>query len=452
MMNRNFSHTPSDNDEGESPLSKLTPWDGNAIMLVDLDAFYASVEQLDHPGWRGKPVIVGGDPHKHGVVSAASYEARAYGVKSAMPSSMAHKLCPDAIWTHGHFDRYREISNAIMSILFSETPHVQQVSIDEAFVDVTPTRFSTEHPIEIAQRVQTSVNSLGVTCSIGLGTSKTIAKIASDRDKPRGLTIVYPGREKAFLFPLPIKTMSGVGPSAEKVLQSHGITTLGDMAFADQALLKRIFGKNADMMRARCLGEDISPVVEDNSVKSVSNETTFSDDLTTIQEIEAAIGTMASKVGRRLRKKNLKGKTISLKVRYSDRSIKSVQRQLLAPSNDELLYTPLLYQMVREVWKEGMSVRLIGVGMSGFEEDELEQEALFDIVEQVPSKKDVKPIIEDSEKREGLLTATDLVKNKFGEDAVQFGRELSIKKRTTGSSSKNPSDYREQHLNDSSRD
>ena len=215
----------------------LEPWEGAAILLVDLDAFFASVEQLDHPAWRGKPVIVGGDADKHGVVSTASYEARPYGVRSAMPSSTARRLCPDAIWTHGRFDRYREVSNAIMAILRSETPHVQQVSIDEAFLDVTPTVVNREHPVRVAQRIQRRVEELGVTCSIGAGTSKTIAKIASDMDKPRGLTVVYPGSERDFLAPLPVRVMSGIGASAEEKLKSRGIRTLGQLADADLRML-----------------------------------------------------------------------------------------------------------------------------------------------------------------------------------------------------------------------
>ena len=168
------------------------PWNARAILLVDLDAFFASVEQLDHPGWRRKPVIVGGSADKRGVVSTASYEARKYGVHSAMASSTARRLCPDAIWTSGHFSRYREMSRAVMGILFEETPHVLQVSIDEAFCDVTPTRANGEHPVTVARRIQRRVDGLGVSCSIGVGTTKSIAKIASDMDKPHGLTVVFP--------------------------------------------------------------------------------------------------------------------------------------------------------------------------------------------------------------------------------------------------------------------
>ena len=178
-------------------------WVGKAIGLLDLDAFFASIEQLDHPEWRGLPVIVGGSPSKRGVVSTASYEARRYGVRSAMTSATAARLCPDAIWTSGNFKRYREMSAKVMAILVDETPLVEQVSIDEAFFDITPGRYSREEPYEICARIQARVSELGISCSIGLGTTKSIAKIASERDKPRGLTIVFPGSEQGFLAPLP---------------------------------------------------------------------------------------------------------------------------------------------------------------------------------------------------------------------------------------------------------
>jgi len=181
----------------------LPTWEGPAIGLLDLDAFFASVEQLDHPEWRGRPLIVGGSPERRGVVSTASYEARRYGVHSAMPSSQARRLCPDAVWTQGHFGRYREMSERVMAVLDAETPLVEQVSIDEAFFDVTPGRYSHESPIGICRRVQAAVAGLGVTCSIGIGVNKTVAKIASEREKPRGLTVVYPGTEQGFLARCP---------------------------------------------------------------------------------------------------------------------------------------------------------------------------------------------------------------------------------------------------------
>lgn len=440
-MDHSQGHIESANGTGE-PSGPLPAWHGSAILLVDLDAFFASVEQLDHPGWRGKPVIVGGDPDKRGVVSTASYEARVYGVHSAMPSSQAARLCPDAIWTHGHYSRYREMSKTIMGILLDESPRLQQVSIDEAFLDISPTAHVAEHPILIAQRIQKRVAELGITCSIGLGTTKTIAKIASDMDKPQGLTIVYPGREKDFLAPLPIRMMSGIGPAAEKALNLHGIRTLGELARADEALVRHIFGKNAEMIIARANGGDLTPVSDDDPVKSVSNEISFAEDLTSAEDVEAGIATMASKVGRRLRKKGMKGHTVSLKMRFSDRSVRSVQKRLDAATDDDLFFIPLLYRMAREIWEPGIPVRLVGVGMAGFDDEAPVQEALFDVAQEAPDDNDVKPVIEDEGKRSGLLAATDKVKDRFGDGAVRFGRELSVEKRTTGSGSKNSSDYK----------
>lgn len=456
-----------------SPLSPSLygEWNAPAILLVDLDAFFASVEQLDHPAWRGKPVIVGGDADKHGVVSTCSYEARKFGVRSAMPASTADKLCPQAIWTHGHFDRYREVSAQVMAILNDESPHLQQVSIDEAFLDVSPTSVNTEHPVVIAQRIQQRVAELGVTCSIGVGTSKTIAKIASDMDKPRGLTVVYPGREIEFLAPLPVRSMSGVGARAEEALRKHGITTLGQMANAPERLLHSIWGKNAGMMRRRCFGLDISPVQADDEVKSVSNEITVSQDLKTFEEVAATVDTMAAKVGRRLRKKGLAGHTLTLKIRFSDRVTRSVQRRLDNQVDNEHVFIPLLHQMIKELWKPGMAVRLVGVGVTGFKEDEFKQESLFDSAlfaassqDGIPEAQqaqldlgsgDVEEMIgrrsnaQESEKTYGigaeqgqkLSAATDKVKDRFGEMAVFFGRELHVKEKTTGTGAKNPEDY-----------
>ena len=460
--------------QAQSQMSAYGAWNAPAVLLVDLDAFFASVEQLDHPAWRGKPVIVGGDADKHGVVSTASYEARTYGVHSAMPAAMARKLCPQAIWTHGHFDRYRTVSAQVMSILQDESPHLQQVSIDEAFLDVSPTPLNPEHPVLIAQRIQKRVAELGVTCSIGVGTSKTIAKIASDMDKPRGLTVVYPGREADFLAPLPIRRMSGVGARAEEALLRRGIKTLGDMANAPESLLKSIYGKNAEMMRRRCLGLDMTAVEQDDEVKSVSNEITMADDLTTFEQIAAAVDTMASKVGRRLRRKGLAGRTLGLKMRFSDRTTRNVQKRLETPQNNEHVFIPLLHAMIRELWRPGMAVRLVGVSVTGFNEERVVQESLFDasqfdtsedsnasdssnplfdegeISGSAESGAKPKPVLSkgaddrpiDPKQGKQLAAATDKVKDRFGEAAVFFGREFKVRDKTTGTAAKNPEDYR----------
>ena len=426
-----------------NPLSKdasvdalaSVPWTGRAILLVDLDAFFASVEQLDHPGWRGKPVIVGGDSDRRGVVSTASYEARKYGVHSAMPSSTAARLCPDAIWTHGHYDRYREMSDKVMAILRDETPHVQQVSIDEAFMDVTPTSVNREHPVSVAQRIQARVEELGVSCSIGVGTTKAVAKLASDMDKPRGLTVVMPGSEANFMAPLPVRALSGIGASAEKRLRDHGIETLGDLAAADEDAIVRMLGKPGKVMLDRARGLEDAPIEADDEVKSVSNETSFAQDLTDRADIEAAISTMAAKVGRRLRRKGLAGRTLALKVRYADRSVRSVQRPLPCPSDDEFLFQGMLCDMLDELWQPGMALRLVGVAVTGFEEESaLEQLSLFG--------QDEEPTVTKTRSRKDLQAATDKVKERFGEGAVRYGRELRLGNAGTGTTAKNPADYK----------
>lgn len=425
-------------ERSEPKESFLPTWNGRAILLVDLDAFFASVEQLDHPGWRGKPVIVGGDPDKRGVVSTASYEARTFGVRSAMPSSQARRLCPEAIWTKGHFDRYREMSNAIMAILHEETPFVQQVSIDEAFMDVTPNDVNREHPVLVAKRIQRRVEGLGVTCSIGVGASKTVAKIASDMDKPKGLTVVFPGTEREFLSPLPVRALSGIGASAEQRLKSAGITTLGELADAGEDRLVRLFGKNGRTMHIRASGGDNAPVQEDDEVKSVSNETSFAVDLTERDDIEAAICAMAAKVGRRLRRKKLAGHTLVLKLRFDDRSVRSSQRRLDTRTDDDLAFTPVLLDLLDEIWRPGIPVRLVGVAVAGFEEEGAIQSRLFEDEEEACGSEAL--LIE--EKRRRLLEATDFLKDRFGEGAVRFGHEIRSARNTTGSAAKNPADYK----------
>ena len=420
------------------------PWTGRAVLLVDLDAFFASVEQLDHPEWRGKPVIVGGSPERRGVVSTASYEARTYGVHSAMPSWQAARLCPQAIWTHGHYARYREVSDQVMSIVQDETPLVEQVSIDEAFFDVTPGRYSRESPIDICRRIQQRVSELGVTCSIGLGTNKTVAKIASERQKPRGLTVVLPGTEAAFLAPLPVRAMSGIGSASESHLADLGIRTLGQLAKQDPERMRQIFGVAGPRMVLRASGREESQVRAIDApeeVKSVSNEVSFAEDLVKREDITGAISSMAAKVGRRLRRKGLKGSTLALKVRYSDRSVRSVQRPIGQPSDDEYLFMEMLEDMLPDLWNTGMALRLVGVAVTGFDtaKDEPEQLSLFDDTTEV--KADVAAESETARRR-GLMSATDKVKERFGESAVRFGRELRLSGNTTGSSSKNPADYK----------
>lgn len=391
-------------------------WRGPAIGLMDLDAFFASVEQLDHPEWRGKPVIVGGSPEGRSVVSTASYEARPYGVHSAMPSAQARRLCPHAIWTSGHFDRYREMSAKVMDILADETPFVDQVSIDEAFFDITPGRFSRENPIEIASRISRRVSELGITCSIGLGTSKTVAKIASDRDKPHGLTIVPPGTEENFLEPLPVRAMSGIGTSAEASLKRMGIHTLGQLAAAPVARLVTVFGSSAQLMHDRAAGLEVSgvaPIDAPEETKSVSNERTFAQDLTERDDIDAALALLGESVGRRLRRRGLAGRTVTVKVKYSYGNGRTIQRRLPHATDDENIFVSVARSLMDEIWTEGTHIRLLGIGMSDFRCDGDVQTDLFCEVDERGAVA--------SSKRE-LSVAVDKVRERFGSGAVHFGR------------------------------
>ena len=393
-------------------------WTGKAILLVDLDAFFASVEQLDHPAWRDKPVIVGGRADRRGVVSTCSYEARSYGVRSAMASATAERLCPDAIWTTPRFERYHELSRAVMDILYAESPLLEQVSIDEAFLDVTPGRFTGDDPVAIATRIQEHVAELGITCSIGVASCKTVAKIASDLDKPKGLTVVYPGSEAAFLAPMKVRVMPGIGKQSAKRLESMGIRTLGDLANAKVEDLRSIVGVNSRAMHDRALGIDERLIETERIRKSVSHERTFADDLITRAEIEDAIDYVGSLVGRRLRRKQLAGHTVTLKLRYDDLSIRSAQQALPGNVDDEGIFIPVAKRLVSEIWQEGDAVRLVGVGISGFDAQD-EQLDLF---------------ASAGTEREGndVIAAADKVRDRFGDGALKFGRELKLKAKDTG--------------------
>jgi DNA polymerase-4 len=327
-----------------------------------------------------------------------------------------------------------------MRIMRDASPRLQQVSIDEAFLDVSPGRFVKEHPTTLASRIRDEVAHLGITCSIGLGISKSVAKIASDMDKPNGLTVVFPGREVDFLSPLPIRMMSGVGRQAEKHLHGFGIYTLGELAVADEGVLKQIFGKNATMMRNRCLGINDSPVITDEEIKSVSNEMTFSVDLTERVEIEQSIAMLAAKVGRRLRRKGIAGYTVGLKVRYMDLSIANAQYTLDSPADDENEFAPVLFDLLDQVWQPGTKLRLIGVAVSSFDQRP-EQLSLFG--ESQTKTEEHRLLKKRGTGRRALIKATDKVKNRFGEEAVSYGREMRFRDRDTGTIAQKKDDYKD---------
>ncbi len=299
------------------------------ILHADLDAFFASVEQLDNPELRGRPVVVGGPPEARGVVAAASYEARRFGVRSAMPMSRAFRLCPQAARVSPRFDRYAEVSRQVMAIFRDVTPLVEPLSLDEAFLDASQSASGgAAHggPSELARQLKRRVKEeTGLTVSIGVGTNKTVAKIASDMEKPDGLVVVAPGEEASFLAPMPVRSLWGVGPKAEETLAEMGIRTTGELARADVADLTARFGVRGQWFHRMANGLDDQPVETEHERKSVGAETTFPRDLRDGPELRQVLGHVAEDVARRLREKGLKARTVVLKLRYSD--FRTITRQ-----------------------------------------------------------------------------------------------------------------------------
>ncbi|MDY0088314.1 MAG: DNA polymerase IV [Coriobacteriia bacterium] len=379
-------------------------------MHVDMDAFFAAVEQLDHPEWRGQPVIVGGDPAKRGVVMAASYETRAFGVRSAMPAARAAVLCPDAVWARPRGARYRELSQQVRAIFSAVTPHVQPTSIDEAYLDVTPGEHTGDHPLAIAREIQSRVDALGISCSIGVAANKVVAKIASDRDKPHGITVVWPGEEAAFLAPLPCKLMPGVGSVTAARLSTVGIRDIGDLGALDELTARELLGSSGLELVARARGVDSRAVRENPPAKSVSSERTFARDVHSADEVRAAIAALAEKVALRLKDKGISGRTVTLKIRYGDFTTRTLRHTLVSSTDrsEELLETAL--DLLDRAWSPGVGVRLLGVGASGLEERTVQLD-LF-----------------DEEREHGSVTGRlargiEDVRRRFGADAIAYGHQ-----------------------------
>jgi DNA polymerase-4 len=400
-------------------------WQGRAIMHVDMDAFFAAVEQLDHPEWRGVPVIVGGSPEGRGVVSTASYEARRYGIHSAMPAARAARLAPpETIWATPRFERYKELSDAVIAILRDVTPHVQPVSIDEAYLDITPGTAAYHDPVHMAEEIRGRVRMLGLTCSAGLSASKTVAKIASDHNKPDGLTVVRPGAEAAFLAPLPIRAMGGIGPKTAGRLNAFGIHTLGELAALDDRTAVQLLGSNGMSLVHRARGESLGTVHERDPVKSVSNERTFAQDVRDPVDVDRAVTSLAERVARRLRRKQLAGRTVHIKIRFSDFTTRTVQRTLNAATDDDAQIGPVARELVRTVWQPGVGVRLLGVGVTGL----TEIAAQLDLFQSTQTE----PGAAAAEERTRKLTeGLDAVRERFGERAIIRGSR-TVTPRTTG--------------------
>jgi DNA polymerase-4 len=375
-----------------------------------MDAFYASVEQRDNPRLRGKPVIVGGAPHLRGVVSAASYEARAYGVRSAMPTARALRLCPQAILIPGRMRRYAEISNIVFGIFQRFTPLVQPISLDEAFLDVTASQRLHGDPVAIAQTVRAAIREeTGLTGSVGVASCRFVAKIASEMDKPDGLTVIPEEEMIARLGVLPVSRIWGVGPIAARRLESLGIRTIEQVREWPVEALEREMGKAGVELHHLAHGRDDSEVLPDWKEKSISHETTFARDSVDMEALEAVLRELSDKVASRMRRYGLTGRVVFLKLRYNDFSTLT-RRKTLAVRN---ALSESIFRESRELLRTRTEagkrpVRLIGVGMAGLNgSEEGAQGTLFGDEEA------------DSLKRiERVERAADGIRAKLGENAI----------------------------------
>ncbi|MBI2681874.1 MAG: DNA polymerase IV [Acidobacteriales bacterium] len=385
---------------------------GKTYFHVDMDAFFVSVEELFDPGLKGKAVVVGGQRDERGVVSAASYEARKFGVHSAMPLRTAAKLCPQAIFVNGHPDRYRECSKRIYEVLCRFSPLVEMASIDEAYLDMTGTERLYGPPLRAAHELhQTMKRETQMNCSIGIAGSRVVAKITSDQAKPNGVLWVVPGTEAAFLAPLDIRKMPGVGKVTEKKLHDLGIRTIGELAQQQDKYLHEQLGEWGLSLAAKARGEDAggwydTEIGEEDGPRSISHEHTFNQDIAEQGELEGMLLRLCEMVGRRLREHGLHARTLHLKLRYSD--FRTITRAHSLPQPTQL--DNEIYREVRALfranWRSGHAVRLLGVGTANFDEPG-GQIGLLDA--------------STPHRWEKALNAADRLRDKFGDGSVRLG-------------------------------
>ncbi len=383
------------------------------ILHVVMDAFYASVEQRDHLEYRGKPVIVGG-VGRRGVVATASYEARKFGVHSALPMETARRRCPRGIFIAGDHEKYARVSQQIMAILNEYSPLVEPLSLDEAFLDITGMGLLYPSPVAIAREIKHRIRTeLDLTISAGVAPNKFLAKMASELQKPDGLVVVEPGSEMAFLKELPIEKLWGVGEVTAKSLRVQGILTIGQLTQMDEMALKAFFGKNASMVYGLVHGQDERPVVPDREAKSIGAEETFPQDLSDLDEMRTILIELADRVGVRLRQEKITAWTVTLKLRYGNFQTLARQRKLESPTQaDDVIYRTAI-ELLDQHRDPQQGIRLLGVSTSHFEPEERVEISLFE-------NKD--------EKGRQLSAAMDRMRSKFGSDVLVHGRLATAKK------------------------
>ena len=339
------------------------------IVHLDMDAFYASVEQRDDPALRGRPVAVGGRPESRGVVAAASYEARVFGVRSAMPMARAVRLCPDLVIVRPDFERYRRVSGQVMEILRSCTPLVEPLSLDEAYLDVTENAWGEAYGSRVAKRLKSSIREqTGLTASAGVAPNKFLAKIASGYRKPDGLTVISPERVEAFLQELPVEALWGVGPVTARKLHQAGILKLTDVRSADLEVLRATVGSLADWLRQLSHGDDPRPVEPNRESKSSSTENTYAEDLVDLERIRAELDRMARENAEWLARRQLAARNVTIKVRYADFSTVTRGHTLSMPTADADVIASWAKDLLGRTEAGQRPVRLLGVRVQGLVE------------------------------------------------------------------------------------
>ena len=334
------------------------------IVHVDMDAFYAAVEQRNHPQYRGRPVIVGGDPNKRGVVSTCSYEARRYGVHSAMPTRQAYTLCPQGIFLPPDFRSYRLVSDQIRAIFFRYTPLVEPLSLDEAYLDLTEAAPSPGQAVTLARRILYEIlEETRLTASAGVSFNKFLAKSASDYHKPFGLTVVSPAGAQAFIDALPIRRFYGVGPATEKVMLGLGVHNGADLRRQTRETLDRHFGRMGEYFFNICRGIDDRPVCPERERKSLSVEETFERDLFNMEQIRFSLANQVSRLWKQMNRMKLSGRRVTVKVRYADFSTVTRSKTVEEPVADESRLLHLGLQLLHLTEAGRRRVRLLGIGL-----------------------------------------------------------------------------------------
>lgn len=388
------------------------------IFHVDMDAFFVSVEELFDPTLRGKPVVVGGKHDERGVVSAASYAARKFGVHSAMPLRTAYKLCPQAIFMDGHPDRYREYSKRAYTVLQSFSPLVEMASIDEAYLDMTGTERLHGPPLRAAHALHVAMKTgTGLNCSVGIATSRLVAKISSDQAKPNGVLWIIAGQEARFLAPLEVRKIPGVGKATEKNLHELGLRRVGDLAALDEQYLERRFGKWGLALAGKSQGLDAggwfdAEVGEREDPKSISHEHTYNVDTADRDTLESTLAKLSEMVGRRLREHGLYARTVQLKLRYSDFTTITRAHSMDHPTQIDTDLFEQVRMLFRRNWKAGATIRLLGVQTSSFEK----LEGQLDLLDGG-----------HHDKWREALSAADRLRDKYGESAVSLAAAMQGK-------------------------